>query len=99
MGKNRIMGFLVYWAIARITAGPPITANNTGRKNTIIGTVSLAGSDAAFFSAADIRASRFSCDRTRRPSATGVPYFSDWIRVVERDLIAGNPVRSARFSS
>ena len=30
-------------------AGPRMTMNSTGRKNTIIGTVSLAGSAAAFF--------------------------------------------------
>ena len=60
-------------AIALMAAGPRITTNSTGRKNTIIGTVSLGGSAAAFFSASDMRMSRFSCDITRRVCAIGVP--------------------------
>ena len=42
-----------------------MTMNSTGRKNRIIGTVSLGGSAAAFFSASDMRMSRFSCAITR----------------------------------
>src|SRR6185437_2103764 len=41
-------------------AGPRITTKRQGRKKTIIGTVSFAGSDAAFFSASAMRISRFS---------------------------------------
>ena len=52
-------------AITRMAAGPRMTTNSTGRKNKIIGTVSLGGSPAAFFSASDMRMSRFSCDITR----------------------------------
>ena len=55
-----------YWiAITRIAAGPRMTMNSTGRKNRIIGTVSLGGRAAAFFSASDMRMSRFSCAITR----------------------------------
>ncbi len=39
--------------MTRIAAGPRMTMNSTGRKNTIIGTVSFGGSAAAFFSASD----------------------------------------------
>src|SRR5262249_35429849 len=60
-------------AIALMAAGPRITTNSTGRKNTIIGTVSLGGSAAAFFSASDMPMSRFSCDITRSVCAIGVP--------------------------
>ena len=42
-------------------AGPMITTNRHGRKNMIIGTVSLAGSEAALRSASCMRISRFSC--------------------------------------
>ena len=47
--------------------------NNTGRKKTIIGTVSLAGSAAAIFSAAASRRSRFSFAITRSAVPSGVP--------------------------
>ena len=47
--------------------------NSAGRKNRIIGTVSLGGRPAAFFSASDMRMSRFSCAITRRVCAIGVP--------------------------
>src|SRR5262249_61340490 len=60
-------------AIALMAAGPRMTTNSTGRKNTIIGTVSLGGSAAAFFSASDMRMSRFSCDLPRSVCAIGVP--------------------------
>ena len=63
-----------YWiAITRIAAGPRMTMNSTGRKNRIIGTVSFGGSAAAFFSASDMRMSRFSCAITRRVWPSGVP--------------------------
>ncbi len=81
-----------------MTAGPAMIKNKTGRKKVIIGTVSFGGRAAAFFSAAAMRASRLSLDKTRRPTATGVPYFSDCWSVVLSDLKAGNPVRSAKFS-
>ncbi len=42
----------------------------------IIGTVNLAGSAAAFFSASVIRISRFSLAMTRKAAPIGVPYFS-----------------------
>ncbi len=54
-------------------AGPMMTTNNTGRKNTIIGTVSFGGNAAAFFSASDMRMSRFSLAITRSAWLTGVP--------------------------
>ena len=79
-------------------AGPRITMNSTGRKNTIIGTVSWAGSWAAFFSAADIRISRFSLDMTRRAEPRGVPYFSAWIIAMVTDRMPGWLVRRARPS-
>ncbi len=60
-------------AIALMAAGPKITTNNTGRKNTIIGTVSLGGRAAAFFSASAMRMSRFSWASTRSVCAIGVP--------------------------
>ena len=47
--------------------------NSTGRKNMIIGTVSLGGSAAAFFSASDMRMSRLSLAITRNAWLTGVP--------------------------
>ena len=56
-----------------IAAGPRITTKSTGRKNRIIGTVSFGGSAAAFFSASDMRMSRFSCAITRSVCAIGVP--------------------------
>lgn len=58
---------------SRIAAGVRITMKRTGKKNTIIGTVNLAGSDAAFFSAAIIRNCRFSFAIVRRESPSGVP--------------------------
>ena len=64
----------LHWiAITRIAAGPRMTMNSTGRKNRIIGTVSLGGSAAAFFSASDMRMSRFSCAITRSVWPSGVP--------------------------
>jgi hypothetical protein len=79
-------------------AGPRITMNRTGRKNTIIGTVSLAGSEPAFFSAAAIRRSRFSCAAIRRAAVSGVPYLSAWTSVVHTALTLGRPVRRTRLS-
>jgi hypothetical protein len=64
----------------------------------IIGTVSCAGSAAAFFSAALRRASRFSWAITRSPVAIGVPYYSDCSSVVTKDFTVGKPVRIERFS-
>ena len=75
-----------------------MTMNSTGRKNMIIGTVNLAGRAAAFFSAAAMRASRFSWASTRSATDTGVPYRSDCSNAVQSDLMDGKPVRSARFS-
>jgi hypothetical protein len=62
-----------WMAITRIAAGPRMTMNSTGRKNTIIGTVSLGGNPAAFFSASDMRMSRFSWAMTRSVVPIGVP--------------------------
>ena len=59
--------------ITWIAAGPRMTMNSTGRKNRIIGTVSFGGSAAAFFSASDMRMSRFSCAITRNVWPSGVP--------------------------
>ena len=56
-----------------IAAGPSSTMNKVGRMNTIIGTVSIAGSRAAFSSARVNRAARDSADRTRNDWASGVP--------------------------
>ena len=56
-----------------IAAGVMITANSTGRKNMIIGTVSFGGKDAAFFSASDMRMSRFYWASTRSDWPSGVP--------------------------
>ncbi len=56
-------------AITRMAAGPRMTTNSTGRKNTIIGTVNFGGRPAAFFSASDMRRSRFSCAITRKRRA------------------------------
>jgi len=53
-------------AATLMPVGPRITTNSTGRKNRIIGTVSLGGRAAAFFSASFMRMSRFSCAMTRR---------------------------------
>ena len=58
--------FIRFISITRIAAGPRMTMKSTGRKNRIIGTVSLGGSAAAFFSASDMRMSRFSCAITRK---------------------------------
>ena len=57
----------------RIPVGPRITTNSTGRKNSTIGTVSIGGSCAAFFSASVMRASRFSCAMIRSVAPSGVP--------------------------
>ena len=67
-----------------IPAGPRMTANSTGRKNRIIGTVSFGGRAAAFFSASFMRLSRLSwraraapgrpaCRNARPGSAPGSP--------------------------
>ena len=58
--------------IILMAAGPMITTNRQGRKKRIMGTVSFAGSEAAFCSAACIRISRFSCDVTRSAWPIGV---------------------------
>ncbi|MOA58909.1 hypothetical protein D3C78_1834120 [compost metagenome] len=60
-------------SVMLMIAGPRMTTNSTGRKKMIIGTVSLAGSAAAFFSAADRRRSRFSLAMIRRAEPSGVP--------------------------
>ena len=78
-------------------AGPSITAKSAGRKNKIMGTVNFAGREAAFFSIFDSRSPRFSSERIRSASLRGVPYFSDWLRLVERALEAGRSVRSAKL--
>ena len=63
-----------YWYLKTwIMAGPRMTTNSTGKKNIIIGTVSFGGSAAAFFSASDMRMSRFSRAITRKAWPTGVP--------------------------
>jgi hypothetical protein len=54
-------------------AGPSRTINSVGRMNRIIGTVSIAGSRAAFSSARVMRASRNSAARMRSDCASGVP--------------------------
>lgn len=56
-----------------ISAGVMMTTNSTGRKNRIIGTVSMGGSEAAFFSAAVMRWSRLSWARVRKAVPSGVP--------------------------
>ena len=54
-------------------AGPKMITKITGRKNKIIGTVSLGGRAAAFFSASAIRSFRFSWAKTRNAEPRGVP--------------------------
>jgi glycosyltransferase XagB len=54
-------------------AGPKMITKITGRKNRIIGTVSLGGRAAAFFSASAIRSFRFSWAKTRKAEPKGVP--------------------------
>ncbi len=72
-GRARSTRRFQFICITLIAAGPRITTNSTGRKNRIIGTVSLGGRPAAFFSASDMRMSRFSCAMTRSVCAIGVP--------------------------
>ena len=60
-----------------IIAGVRMTAKRTGKKKMIIGTVSLGGKAAAFFSASFILMSRLSCACTRSDWLSAVPYFSD----------------------
>ena len=62
-----------YSELILMMAGAMMTANRTGRKKTIIGTVSLGGNAAAFFSASFIRMSRFSWLSTRKVWPSGVP--------------------------
>src|SRR5262245_40077816 len=81
-----------------IPAGPSSTMKITGRKNSTIGTVSLGGSAAARFSASDMRVSRFSWARTRSAVPSGVPYLSDWMRLVTTDFTVARPVRLPRLS-
>ena len=52
--------------------GPRMITKMIGRKNRIIGTVSFGGRAAAFFSASDMRMSRFSLAMTRSAWLTGV---------------------------
>ena len=52
------------------------------------GTVIVAGSRPAFSSALSIRSVRCSCDRTLKARASGVPYFSAWIIVLAKAVIA-----------
>ena len=59
--------------ITWMIAGVRMTTKSTGRKNRIIGTVSLGGSAAAFFSASFIRISRLSWASTRSACPSGVP--------------------------
>ena len=56
-------------------AGVIMTANRTGRKNRIIGTVSFGGNECAIFFAMLMRVSRLSCATTRNAVPSGVPYF------------------------
>ena len=60
-------------AMIWMAAGVPMMTNSTGRKNRIIGTVSLGGSAAAFFSASIMRVSRLSWASTRSAAPSGVP--------------------------
>lgn len=64
-----------YFVMSRTVriAGPITIMISAGTKNKIIGTVSLGGSAAAFFSAALIRKSLFSLAITRSASAIAVP--------------------------
>jgi hypothetical protein len=71
--------------------------NSGGMKNAIIGTVSFTGSDAAFFSASDMRISRMSPARTRRAVPIEVPYFSAWRKAFANERAAASPVRWPKF--
>lgn len=59
--------------IDTMMAGPKMITKITGRKNKIIGTVSLGGNAAARFSASAMRSLRFSWARTRSAEPSGVP--------------------------
>ena len=56
---RRRLHYFIYSATL-MPVGPRMTTNSTGRKKTIIGTVSFGGRAAAFFSASFMRMSRFS---------------------------------------
>ena len=73
--------------------------NSVGRMNTIIGTVSIAGSRAAFSSARVIRASRNSAASTRSDWASGVPNFAVCSSVFTTPRIDPMLVRAFRFSN
>src|SRR3569833_1886416 len=81
-----------------MTAGPIITKNRQGRKKMIMGTVSLAGREAALRSASCMRISRFSVAVTRSAWPSGVPYFSAWFSAVATALTPIWPQRLARLS-
>jgi hypothetical protein len=70
-GLLRGLGYCIFQKL--MAAGPRMTRNSTGKKNTIMGTVSFGGRAAAFFSASDMRMSRFSLAITRSAWPTGVP--------------------------
>ena len=94
-----------YWfmlmKLSRIssTAGPISTMKSAGRMKIIIGTVIVAGSRPAFSSARSIRSLRCSWESTLKARASGVPYFSAWIMVLQKAFTEGSGARSARFSS
>ena len=73
--------------------------NNVGRMNTIIGTVSIAGSRAAFSSARVIRAARNSSARMRNDWASGVPNLAVCCKVLTTARIASESVRLLRLSN
>ena len=75
-------------------AGAITTTSRTGRKNTIIGTVSFGGKAAAIFSASVMRWSRDSCADVRRAWPSGVPYFSACTSTVTSCLTPSSPVLS-----
>ena len=81
------------------TAGPSTTMNSVGRMKMIIGTVSIAGSFAAFSSALVSRASRNSAASTRSDCASGVPNRAVCSSVFTTPRTAARLVRRFRFSS
>ena len=79
-------------------AGPMITTNRHGRKKMIIGTVSLAGSEAALLLGLLHAHLAIFLAVTRSAWPSGVPYFSAWFSAIATALTPEWPQRLARLS-
>jgi hypothetical protein len=96
---GRLLGLLAGEGVDDVERGRPSrTMNSVGRMNRIIGTVSIAGSRAAFSSARVIRASRYSAAKTRSDCANGVPNLAVCSNVFTTPRTEARLVRSLRFS-